>query len=954
MTWGLAILSGLIVLWAVFYVAVPLRMRRWAVIAVALVLPLYSLVSVFRWADGAEQSPDLLSSTTTSATVATTTVVTVPPGSGHAECDGLVPLHATDPTIAREQLDRLRLDAGAPVDERLCASAVVAELERAAKVEPPTNPMLGPSPTCDAFAAIAAVDTARVRAALDSVLDDPDATVAERGCALAQLAAMERDDGDRIAYAVVREMAAEVGDRLIERPIGIADEHAVEVLVSLLLIDLLLLLVAWRQLRLWRAERKPGPVLVEAVEVVGETTAVRGEQLAHVMRERLIRTGTFPPVGVGEDEAVLLEAVEVAGKAGEGNWFVRAISMAGRAIKPPIGYRVESTARLDAEGVWTLTYTVLRARTDETLHMEVVRNAVLEGAVRTAAFEVYVFVTGTPEVRRRTPIWLAWTSAGALERYHNALALSRQRDQLGALDALEAAARLQPANMLIPLLAGRSQREVAQGIPDDIALATTARPERYFFDAAVSHVRAVLLAPDSQLTRSQLAVTLAYANDWAGKFGDPRERAVLVLLTDLLNELACVRPDGSRTFGDGPPRGRSSNGEQPLTADQLARRAADALIDVSIEQWLVAERLLRPRRQWRMWYRLETRREVVGLYGSLLRRVVVRRRVLQAGRLATECVARSRPRAVLVRRARRIEADRRRWQAEEMAAFVFYNLASAYANLPPEEFADGSRPDPETVAARRLLNDASLAAGRRFSDADREELLADSYFASLAVSLESLKLVYPGEDSTARARRVWERELAHGARLGLEMQELWARRRARWLRSSDRPDRSEVVEWFAQDLALWSAVARWSAAPSVRGLRRELDSLIARIERDQDLSAAQALAESLTVHPGTQLGEVKVAFTALADAAEAQARLGQVDIGHARRRADMIATSLGAPGLLFDRRAAGQLGEAHDAWRQFVDLVRVTLTTPAEARLERARASGAVKEEADRQRPQNE
>ncbi len=809
---------------------------------------------------------------------------------------------------------------------------------------------------CNTAAALETSDRAAAIAALEAVRDDKLAAGGDRVCAAAEVARLRRTDVDSHLDGMVRAEAAELGRLLVGRRVTIADHDVPGALAVFFLLNAVVVLVAARELALWRSERQPGPVSVQPLNVV-HADDNEGSFLADVIRERLAATGVPSSTGVtGELSAVLLEAVQVVRDSGEKNWLSTLGSMVAGAIRLPKGYAVAGTLRPEAEGKPSeLELSVTVARTGESVLFDTITGADAGTVAKEAAFATYLAITGRDEIRRRTPGWLAWTSRDALRNYHAAIECHERGDYLGATRLLEEAGREEPANVLIPLFQGDCHVAIAQGSLDENILRSGPddRPvrQRHYLLAVRAYLRAAARAPGNLKTRPAVAYGLSYTDQWIGRFMGGEEPAIRAGIVRLLGVLGDPRRPSTAGFVDRvvaavpePERRAAADNLTSETgaalSDAWRNPLREALLALAIAHYDEAIRGLSLANRLSLWRRLVTRRETAGEMALVSAHRLARRRMLRAGRLATKWVAldaSASPEVVRALDDETKEVSRDRWYLKgEDGADAAYNIAACQAcraaklravlitATSPAGLADPV--DEAEREATRYLTRACAEGNRRLPVTTLEYLLVDPDLQGLTRKIGSsfgdFLAQFQTESDQEREVRGWGAQVKVVARGAVVMEAAWVRREIQYCDArtdADRPEAVDINEWFVHDAHTWGALKDWTRQPSVESLRLAFANLSAApptTPGDQSPGAD----EDHTFPTRDAL----VAWTDVQTWAEANA-------ARAEDRADRVEQALRDAGHTTDARVTSCIGEALEAWRNVAERSTRTLVSPARA-----------------------
>lgn len=609
---------------------------------------------------------------------------------------------------------------------------------------------------------------------------------------------------------------------------------------ALLGLNLLLVLVAVRQVVLWRAERDPGPVQIGEIATPHDDAAA--VNLSHILRTTLAEIGIAPGVAApGELSAVIIDAVTDAAVVSPSKLVGRVVAALPRALVPKGGFLVTARAfRQTRDDRCAVSLEVTVARTGVTFTNVDGSGDTYADAAEDAAYELFCRLVERGSVRRRTPAWLAWTSKDTVRAYGKAKALP---GHVEAAEALAALSQREPGNVMVLLAAAARSWEAGWSTPDEQILrgSTSTRPEP-ILDAVDSVLQVFHRVPRYDLALFDAAIYLSYIAEWgSGWSGSPRAKRVRI--ASALERAVVGTAWWRRRWPVDPDADAVQFSRRVRQAGVVLNRCAvrnQRLHRVLLGAWSLAQRREYVERAW-PWSQLRLRRRHVAL--ALLDAATWDRHRLD-GRFpfmiqqVTSWIRRARIRSArLLLRGSTLSID---WNLA-----IAYSCQSLAMRSRPQPASDSPAEIPERASARELRRALFAASGRlRAQDVDdalvTPELQRDGTMASFVVPVLG-PLVLEGDD--ARQERIWKAQMeevrktvevataAWHHHLRLLPVGLWARVRAQ---GHGPPSVDDVVEWFRQDAELWKALTAWIRDPADEKARAALAKARDPLKADLD------------------------------------------------------------------------------------------------------------------------
>lgn len=579
-----------------------------------------------------------------------------------------------------------------------------------------------------------------VRAAAAS---SPSLTEAEAECVGDRLEDGAADDlRDRLALGgsrITRDSAL--------GPLGLAPVARVTVILAPLTLGFLLL----RELRITHLDRRPGPVEIEPVKVIG-TDEKLSPRVTDLLRRSLADLDLYPnattPGGLGE---LVVEVNEVI--SGASGAVAQVLKGVQRAISPESGVAVAAVLSEDGDKQ-RMTLDLRTRRGGHHIAIRELTAATVEDLTGLAAAEIQRTVMTLAPLDKRSAAWSRWQSSGNLHEYRQAVTETSPTKAAGILEDL---AQKEPTNLYVHLRSSLNHRWAAfdhrESSRDDPPVAD-ARIDRHGFahlqQAALHAATAVRLAPHLMEARLALISGLVDARwDQARReVADPSRLPSVAAIVAAVLERERLRPYPVREAM------RTLRATSPESA-QIDHRAAS---DIETEQALMLAGWLAGRAHRRMllaptWWRyrrpelrptmpvavllplnprrLETRAltHSIGLTARLERWVRAERRGLALHASITVMVV-----SLLTLRARCVLHPR------SGVSLVRYNLATLYRHLIRLLPTDGAEPKrwswswmvrPERQIVRQL-EAAHLRGRRQMTARDLVDLGVDPDFSALA------------------------------------------------------------------------------------------------------------------------------------------------------------------------------------------------------------------------------
>ncbi len=599
-------------------------------------------------------------------------------------------------------------------------------------------------------------------------------------------------------------------------PLSVNDGAKATVVASVWLVTLVLLVVALRQFVRWRRERLAGPVTINPIDTPADDTSATA--LAEVMRDRLAETGLYPTPKFSQVGEIVLDVTEVASAAGDKGWLGKAFEAIKTALQIKSGYAVTAKAHHDdhvKDEPCRLTVQLDRTSTGETVFVRTFGGATYHQAANRAVYEVYLTLADNREVRRRTPIFLQWTSAPALQNYHEAIECRDAGHRLDAVKLLQQAEKEEPGHLLLHLTLARVYLDLALGTPGDNALRCS-WPERqkWFLQSTLAATRAVTIDPRSSEAHNLLAIVLSYAEQWreAWQPAQSPSREIQSLLTRLHS---AVEVPGAYPLA-------------PLWPQTLNDRR---FLAMSLQHWVRARRLLAYPNVLRTGWHLQTRRSVTGYLWPLRRRRASIRDMARGGELATSYNSMvvgnflvwpvsTRARLAILRNSGLMAVR----HLPELEGSVRYNLACAHARRAVWHYASNRRDAAERAetAAMKHLRSLATSQSSTFSDLDLDAIAADPDFDTLRTQriYEDFIREFRAYDPPQETRDAWVAQLTDVADQAMIATELWQDRQATpgpqsgwtvWTPAVVTWNH-DVLAWLVAERVRWAALQTWGGA----------------------------------------------------------------------------------------------------------------------------------------------